>query len=115
LGGHLDGGDFFSSHRQLFHLKLFIIFINNVIHTRIISYINALASENFAPGLKYLWKTSKKVTSSQDDIGSVYPIRQENIDFMRLVGVPLDAKTNRLSSRENCGKAFHFFAHSNVY
>ncbi len=70
LALRLGRGDFFSSRRQLLHPQLCIIIINNVSHVGIISYINELASENFALGVKYLWKTSKKVTSSERSEGS---------------------------------------------
>ena len=53
-------GRFSPPRRQLFHSHLCIIFINNVIHTDMISYINGLASENFALRVKYLWKLLKK-------------------------------------------------------
>jgi hypothetical protein len=66
LAGGLPSG-FFTFRRQPLHLQLYIISINNVIHTHIISYINEFAGENLAFGVKYLWKKPKKVTSSQDD------------------------------------------------
>jgi hypothetical protein len=46
--------------QQLVHLQLCIIYITNIIHKKIISSINELASENFAWSVKHLWKSLKK-------------------------------------------------------
>ena len=60
LALRLDRGDFFPPRRQLLHPQLCIIIVINISHVDIISSINELASENFALGVKYLWKKSKK-------------------------------------------------------